>query len=326
MRATLKLFLTFTMFIAALPLAAQSGVIRSLSSIDVGDSTASIRSSLTMMYITSEDCPYSDCVLGLTGIHEIKSSTGATVRDYSFNVPNTYRGSLLYAGAQNQCYFTHGAASEIYYNPPWGATGPYIITSDEETSGTECVPQFVYTCMPGESECSSTPILISLRGDYHLTSALNGVRFDINADGVPDRAAWTAPGAALAFLAMDRNGNGVIDDGSELFGNHTPMSSGQSAANGWDALVELDDSGDGVVAEEDSAWSELLLWTDADHDGVSTDGELMSVASSPIRGISVDYRVSGRRDPYGNLFRYEGSLLLDHARRSCYDVVLTTAQ
>lgn len=59
--------------------------------------------------------------------------------------------------------------------------------------------------------------------------------FDLDADGSPDRTAWTAAGAQLAFLAGDRNGTGQIDDGSELFGNHT----WKGARNGFEALAEI---------------------------------------------------------------------------------------
>ena len=71
------------------------------------------------------------------------------------------------------------------------------------------------------------PIIVDTANDgYHLTSVEDGVRFDLDADGTPELVAWTRPGSDDAFLAIDRNGNGRIDDGTELFGNHTPVYAG----------------------------------------------------------------------------------------------------
>ena len=77
------------------------------------------------------------------------------------------------------------------------------------------------------------------RDGYHLTSAEDGVLFDLNGDGIPERVAWTRPDSDDAFLALDRNNNGRIDDGSELFGNHTPVYGDRAditTLNGFEAL------------------------------------------------------------------------------------------
>jgi len=70
--------------------------------------------------------------------------------------------------------------------------------------------------------CCSSPIIVDTTGHgFHLTSAEDGVWFDIHADGHPVLISWTATGSGNAFLALDRNHNGRIDDGKELFGNIT---------------------------------------------------------------------------------------------------------
>ena len=133
---------------------------------------------------------------------------------------------------------------------------------------------------PGGYSCES-PILVNLRNNtaqYHLTSLADGVRFDINADGRTEQISWTSKDSPVAFLAMDRNGNGSIDTGAELFGNYTRKRDGTRARNGFIALAELEDPihADGAITPADSAYASLLLWTDANHDGQSSPSELMS--------------------------------------------------
>ena len=84
-------------------------------------------------------------------------------------------------------------------------------------------------CEAGESHWSCTacacimnsPIIVDVLGDgFALTGVAGGVNFNFNAEG-PERIGWTAPASDDAFLVLDRNTNGTIDDGSELFGNRT---------------------------------------------------------------------------------------------------------
>ena len=85
------------------------------------------------------------------------------------------------------------------------------------------------------------------------------------------------------ILAMDIDSDGVIDDGSEIF---TPDFAGGSFATGGEALASLDSNGDGVVDADDEAFAKLLIWQDADADGVSDEGELSSLAAHGITGIT----------------------------------------
>lgn len=162
-------------------------------------------------------------------------------------------------------------------------------------------------CM--EPGCS--PIIIGLdHANYELTGADDPVRFDLDADGVSERLAWTARGSAQAFLALDRNGNGAIDDGRELFGTYTPLASGRNASNGFVALAELDDDADGIIDSGDDVWARLLLWIDANHDGTSQPNELQHMDGSRVVSLSTTHSWSGRRDQHGNTFRYRGEVVL----------------
>ncbi|HEY2235897.1 MAG TPA: hypothetical protein VGK01_20665 [Candidatus Angelobacter sp.] len=159
----------------------------------------------------------------------------------------------------------------------------------------------------GAGNCDS-PIIIDLTGDgFQLTSAANGVKFDIANAGIPLQIAWTA-NANNAWLVLDRNGNGVINSGAEMFGNFTSQPSSLHP-NGFAALAVFDDpanggNGDGVIDARDTIFSSLRLWVDANHDGICQPGELHALPELGVYSISLDYALSERRDQYGNLFRY----------------------
>jgi hypothetical protein len=170
---------------------------------------------------------------------------------------------------------------------------------------------------------------------YILTSAENGVRFDFFANGKPIQMAWTARGWNGGFLALDRNGNGKIDNGTELFGNVTPQPNPASGGkNGFLALAAYDQpanggNNDGIIDPLDSIYSKLVIWVDANHNGVTDPGELVSLKQADVQSIALKYETNSWTDLYGNKFRYRSTLMrsapiLPRQQRT-YDVVLTIA-
>jgi hypothetical protein len=153
------------------------------------------------------------------------------------------------------------------------------------------------------------------------------VPFDLDDNGVPERVAWTVPDTEQAFLALDRNGNGRIDSGAELFGNHTPVMPGTSrtAPNGFEALRFAQGMApDDVINANDPVFSQLLLWTDRNHNGLSEPDELQRLCETDIVAISLDYRTVGRTDRFGNEFRQRGTIQRANGRtESIFDVWLT---
>src|ERR1700752_162120 len=157
-----------------------------------------------------------------------------------------------------------------------------------------------------------SPIVVDVDGNgFSLSSAPSGVVFNMLNDGVPLQLAWTAKGSTNAFFVLDRNGNGTIDIGAELFGDLTPQPTVDSP-NGFLALAEYDKSGsggngDGGITASDAIFSQLKLWQDFNHNGVSEPSELKALAGV-IQGIDLNYKESKRTDTNGNQFRYRAKV------------------
>lgn len=174
----------------------------------------------------------------------------------------------------------------------------------------------------------NTPIIINPQGRHiALTSRRDGVDFDFDGDGLRERVAWTVAGATAAFLVLDRNGNGHVDDGSELFGNRTPQPP-VSGRNGFLALAVCDrreqgGDDDGYISASDRFFNSLRLWTDGDHDGVSDESELAALGDAGVEGIDLAYWESKRHDRFGNLFRHISHVKLTKGRTFAVDVIFT---
>jgi trimeric autotransporter adhesin len=156
--------------------------------------------------------------------------------------------------------------------------------------------------------------MISLKNNaatYHLTTPDDGVLFDIDADGILDHVAWTPAGSQIALLALDRNNNGLIDDGSELFGTSTLRLDGSLAVNGFAALRDADTNRDGRVDLSDHVYSSFRLWIDANHNGISEASELFSLGDRGLVALHLGYQEMPRRDNNGNAYRFAGSALLN---------------
>lgn len=152
----------------------------------------------------------------------------------------------------------------------------------------------------------ASPLVLDMDGDgIELISLANSsAYFDLDEDGFAQYTGWVKGDDAL--LAYDANGNGVIDDGSELFGSATE--------DGFTQLAAFDTNGNGFITAADAQWGDLLVWQDANEDGITNVGELMSLSAAGISSISINnselplsYKLEGHEITHSNNFQINGA-------------------
>ncbi|ERT11172.1 hypothetical protein QPK14_02015 [Photorhabdus temperata subsp. temperata] len=144
-----------------------------------------------------------------------------------------------------------------------------------------------------------TPIVIDLNGDGVKTISIDsGIEFDFGGNGDKTKTGWVNENDGL--LVIDKNNDGIINNGSELFGEETILSSGKKAKNGFEALLDLDSNKDGVLDANDLLWSSLKIWQDKNQDAYTDQGELKSMEEVGIESINLDYGEIEHFDSEGN--------------------------
>ncbi len=144
------------------------------------------------------------------------------------------------------------------------------------------------------------PLTLDLNGDgvFSLTDVAGGALFDINADGALDQSAFVR--GPDAFLAMDRNGNGTIDDGGELFGDQ------HGAVNGFEELRRFDEDANGVIDANDSVYDKLrALQRRESGELVQTSLKNLNISSLDLayNAVKIDAEGGNEITEVGSIFR-----------------------
>ncbi len=148
------------------------------------------------------------------------------------------------------------------------------------------------------AENKTSPLVIDLDGDGVETTSINDVYFDHNNDGLREKTAWVKSDDGL--LVLDKNNDGIISNGNELFGSNTTLKNGLSASNGFEALSDYDDNADGVIDSNDALYSSIKIWQDIDENGKTDSGELKSLEQVGIKSIKTTYTSTSLTDAQGN--------------------------
>jgi hypothetical protein len=222
------------------------------------------------------------------------------------------------------------AISQVYCPAPTPTPTPEPTPTPSQGGGSECIPRtHCSTELRPETDvaqdsslrfedpcCYESPIVIDILGNgFSMTNMADGVNFDFNGDGIPHRISWTSANSDDAWLALDRNNNGLIDNAAELFGDFTPQPipiQGEER-NGFLALRVYDKPADGgnndnKIDAGDNIFTRLLLWQDSNHNGISETDELKSFSELGLAEIELDYKESKRTDEHGNQFRYRAKV------------------
>lgn len=132
----------------------------------------------------------------------------------------------------------------------------------------------------------ATPLILDLNGDgVHTTTLDKGVVFDIQGNGQPVQTAWVD--ATDGLLALDLNNDGVINNGTELFGDSTRLGSVNKAQDGFQALAQYDGNHDGVIDGLDAVFANLKVWVDANQNGMSEASELNTLAQLGVQSLQL---------------------------------------
>lgn len=202
------------------------------------------------------------------GTSSIAISSGGTIAGNVLTATTPMGGTL-------QLDFATG---QYNYRPP----SPITVTTTEV---------FSYTIVDKDGDTASAdlsvtisalapPVVLDLDGDgVEFLSSAAGVLFDYNGDGVAESTAWV--GADDGLLVLDKNGDGIVNDGSEIIFAHGNLTDLQGLAASYDS------NKDGKLDQADAAFAKFGVWRDANSNGATDAGEFTSLSQAGIASISL---------------------------------------
>jgi hypothetical protein len=160
---------------------------------------------------------------------------------------------------------------------------------------------FTLASDPSICEKQYSPLILDTTGQgFKLSGIESGVHFDLNANGHHLLTGWPAVNNVGFLVRPYANG---VTSGRQLFGSATILSNGMLAANGFEALKDLDSNADGVFNAADKEWNSVMLWFDRNENGVVDPGELVALSDAGVQSINLNYVDVMEVDSHGNQTR-----------------------
>ena len=232
----------------------------------------------------------------------IKHHDGTNVTKFGMNESlgrRIYNNSLTNADPKDLSAF--GYIDEIYdlgrnreYSYSWGENSDY--------------GNWLHTINRDGIFYQYDPLALDLNGNGIEPLAADGhagAMFDHERNGIRTATGWVHSNDGI--LVYDRNGDGKINNGGELFGDNTLLKDGSTAAHGFAALAELDENSDGKVDAADSAFKKLGVWRDLNHNGISEEGEISSLEDVRVQSLNLAYKNADQNLGNGNTLAEVGS-------------------
>ena len=229
--------------------------------------------------------------------------------------------SVTLTGTLAQINATLAASNGLVLTADTGYAGPAtltMVTNDGQGGIDTDVVLVTVVAYNG-----TTPLILDLNNDGVRTLGTDaGVQFDITGSGLLASVGWSSP--EDGFLVRDMNDDGLINDGAEMFGEATVLANGERAQDGFEALSDLDTNQDAVVDNQDEAFNSLAIWRDANTDGVTDAGELLTLAQHGIESLNLSYTESDRVDNGNQLRLVSNFTKTDGSQHEMVDVWLAT--
>lgn len=216
-----------------------------------------------------------DFVNNLIGVYNTGRDKGFDTHDFTLSLSKLLFQSVV-AGMVGTATLNPGAAGLAFT-----LTGFFFDIAFGQSAAIQYL-EYLYGGLQNRLKQVHDPIVIDLDDNGIELLALGDagastVYFDYDSDGFAERTGWVGPNDGM--LALDLNGNGTIDNGSELFGAPT--------RDGYEVLETYDSYRDGVIDSKDAIFTELKIWRDLDSDGVTDAGELKTLSEMGISSISL---------------------------------------
>ena len=247
-----------------------------------------------------------DMMLGGTGFDTYIANNEDSIFDADGNGRVIFEDVRLTGGKSKELYDPTYKNDDGVYN---GNGGTYILKNGilrfTDSNGTLTINNFkngdlgikLVKEQPEDPENSTperpyqhgSPLVLDFNGDGVTSTFIYSTKtyFDLDNDGFKERTGWMQNSDGL--LVLDKNSDGVINNGNELFGNYTKDTSGNYSNNGFDALAKYDDNHDGMINSSDNVYKALKVWQDVDSDGITDEGELKTLGELGISSINLSY-------------------------------------